>query len=435
MLDRTKEENATVQNTKIQFFLLAVVWVFNSFKPEWTIPGLRAIAILQPAILLILFLYWIASLKNIPGNPLTKYILSFLILIIVSSYFSRNNGLGRETIQGTFFLCITYLATITFANSTDRIFKIFNIFILGNLLIAILGIKGGGIIPSVAIYADENDLALIMNVLFPITLFLGVGENDKLKRIFYFFSTGLFVTVIVLTNSRGGFVGFVAVAMFAWFMLPVSKIKSTFVIMAIIITMALFAPKSFWDEMKTIEQGSEESTAGSRIYLWKIAVREFVDNPIIGVGINNFGIWLPDYVRPDDTYSDGKPVRGTTTAYGRVNHSIYFTLLSELGSIGVILYFLMIRRFYKEVSYTYPILESDISNKEESSRKILLAENMEKCRKLSLGVAGGMIGFLVSGIFLSVLYYPQFWLLCSLAVILGNCKKSLAAESAIVAGS
>ena len=123
--------------------------------------------------------------------------------MILSSAFARNTGLPRNIVRGTSLLFVTYLATITFANNEKRTFLLFNIFIYGNLLIAILGIKGEGLARGVAIFADQNDLALNMNIFLPIVLFLGIGEKNKVKKIFYFILAGTFLTATIISFSRG----------------------------------------------------------------------------------------------------------------------------------------------------------------------------------------------------------------------------------------
>lgn len=420
-MNKTKTARLYPENTKVQFFFLFLLWVFYSFKPEWTIPGFKFIAPVQTLIHLILLVYWVLYSKKQTDNQLTKYFFLFVILMIISSSLARNTGLPREIIISFLLLLIIYLVTITYANNGKRTFSLFSVFLLGNLFIAILGIKGGGSARGVAIFEDQNDLALAMNIIFPITIFLGIGEKEKIKKLFYFAISGIFLTTIVLSNSRGGFVGLIAVMLYIWFKLPINKVKSTIIVLFIVVGLMLLAPKSFWSEMSTIQQGTQGGTASARIYYWKIAIREFVDHPIIGVGVRNYGAWLPDYVKPDDTLNDGRPIPGITRTWGRVSHSLYFTLLAELGVIGLILFILILFNFYKEVR---PITQLQLPKyyiqNNISTDEYLLIQKLEKCRSLGLGLIGGMIGFLVSGAFLSVLYYPQFWILCTLGVTLGN---------------
>ncbi|MDC4205460.1 MAG: O-antigen ligase family protein [Candidatus Manganitrophus sp.] len=205
--------------------------------------------------------------------------------------------------------------------------------------------------------------------------------------------------------------------LFAWFRLPINKFKSALIVLFISLGMLYFAPQSFWDEMSTFSESTERGSGAARVFFWKVAVEQFIDHPIIGVGINNYGVWLPEYagtrVEFDDTIFGG-----VTKAYGRVNHSLYFTLLSELGSIGVLLFTTMLYQFYKELRFDRKIVDASA------------AEKLRNCRNLSMALLGGMIGFLVSGAFITVLYYPYFWLMCSLAVALGNCKRKILKETA-----
>jgi len=413
-------------NSKLNFLFLSLLWIFISFKPEWSIPGFKFIAPVNTLLLYFLLVLWLFSklFSNYQNNEnaLTKYYFLFLILMVISSIFARNTGLPRDIVEGMLLLFVTYLATTTFSNNDKRTFLIFNIFILGNLFIAILSIIGGGMARSIALFSDQNDLALAMNILVPITIFLGLRENDQIKKLFYYFSSIIFITAIVMSNSRGGFLGLIAVFLYIWFKSPAGKIKTTFVVLVLSMGMIYFAPQSFWDEMQTIREGTEESTASTRVYFWKIAIREFVDHPIIGVGVHNYGAWLPDYVKPDDVLSDGSPIPTHTRTWGRVCHSIYFTLLAELGIVGVILFLTIIYCFFKEIKQKNSLQKKfETLNKSEGIDYKLLNYNVIKCQSLGNGLQAGMLGFLVSGTFLSVLYYPHMWILCTLGVTLGNC--------------
>jgi hypothetical protein len=54
---------------------------------------------------------------------------------------------------------------------------------------------------------------------------------------------------------------------------------------------------------------------------------------------------------------------------------------------------------------------------------------LKKMQSMRLGIAGGMIGYLMAGAFISVLYFPQFWWLCTMAVVFGGCCKKLKQEA------
>jgi len=409
--------------------LVMVVWTFYSFKPEWTVPGLKVIAPLQTLSQAALLLAWTFSARKNLKNPVTLYFFLFLIVLTLSTALARNNGLGRDELRAMFFFYITYLATITFANTEKKLFTLFNLMLFGSLYLALLAIKGGGLIRGVAMFEDQNDMALNMNILWPIALFLGMGEKSKTRKAVYFAAVGVFITAVVISNSRGGLVGLLAVMFFVWLKLPVSKIKTTALVLAMVFAVTLFAPQSFWDKMSTLQtEGLERGTSASRIFLWKVALEEFADNPVIGVGARNFGVWLPEYV-DNKVGFDRSAMSRETTFYGRVCHSIYFTLLSETGATGFLLFMLMVRQLFAAAGsdghWARLALRIKNSKQGKGAEQDLLYRKTQACRTLSLGLTGGAIGLLTSGAFVTVLYYPQFWLLCALGVLVGNCKNRL----------
>ncbi len=426
----TNEIKQVKATTKAPFYLLYLLWFFISFKPEWTIPGLKFIAPAITVLHLILFLAWLSVANKKVDHPITKYFFFFLILMIVSSLFARNNGLPRDTIRGMFFLFIIYLATITFADNQRKVHSIFNVFILGSAFIAIISIREGGSAKGVTVFSDENDLALAMNILLPLTIFLALGEKNKLKKIFYSVLSVIFLTSIVVSGSRGGIVGLVAVLFFIWLKLPFNKLKSAFIVLMVIIGLGLFAPKGFWGEASQILEGTQESTGtgAARLFFWKVAFNMYLDNPILGVGVNNFGVWLPEYTETKVAVTDER-ISGVSRAWGRVCHSLYFTLLSELGSVGAVLFTIILYRFFKELRFDKRLIRI-LPDSSERQRQLKMTadstnQELQTYHALRMGLFCGMIGFLASGTFLTVLYYPQFWLMCSLAVMLGNYKKKV----------
>jgi O-antigen ligase len=169
----------------------------------------------------------------------------------------------------------------------------------------------------------------------------------------------------------------------------------------------LFAPAGFWVEMKTISTAYEEGDTGDeRLYLWGIAWKMFLDHPVFGVGTGNFGIRSPEYQDPDRT---GWAVH----TWGRVAHSIYFTVLSEQGAIGTGLFLLIIGWCFR--ARRGALRRARENPEDESARSVSL---------MSSGLLAAIASFLATGLFLSVLYYPVFWLLVGLLASLTTCDEN-----------
>ena len=111
----------------------------------------------------------------------------------------------------------------------------------------------------------------------------------------------------------------------------------------------------------------------------------------------------------------------TRSLAGRAAHSLYFTLLPELGVVGALLYLAIIIFVLKDLKY--------IRNATINRKDVYTAEESKNIYYLALTLEGSLVGFLVSSVFISTLYYPNFWILCGFIVSLkkivyGKCGKS-----------
>ena len=177
-----------------------------------------------------------------------------------------------------------------------------------------------------------------------------------------------------------------------------------------------FAPSQYLAEIRTMDtQSYKRDTGSERILSWSAGWRMFKDHPIFGVGVGNFGPWLPDYW-------EGKKQK--SNMWGRVAHSLYFTLLPEMGIVGTFFFVGMLWGNFKDHRF--------ICRLEENKGSLIAASNLTSAEKkkisnvirtlyfFSHAYSGSMIAYLVTGIFISVLWYEYFWRLTAFWVLTGN---------------
>ena len=92
-----------------------------------------------------------------------------------------------------------------------------------------------------------------------------------------------------------------------------------------------------------------------------------------------------------------------------VSHSTYIQVLAESGLVGTVSWAVMLLLFLKTNARTRKRMAASGPEGRHS---------LEYC--LALGLDLGMVGYLSSGAFLAVLYYPHFWILLSLSVALNK---------------
>ena len=93
--------------------------------------------------------------------------------------------------------------------------------------------------------------------------------------------------------------------------------------------------------------------------------------------------------------------------WGRAAHSLWFTLMPELGIIGIIIYFRLLLYNLKDIFV--------VKNKETEND-----EKLKYLHALSLALIASLAGFFASATFISVLYYPHYWYLSGLIVAIAN---------------
>jgi O-antigen ligase len=258
---------------------------------------------------------------------------------------------------------------------------------------------------------DENDLALALNIAIGIGIYLFIETRSVLKRVLLLTAMGTMLAAIVASISRGGFVGLAALGVFVLITGPRRGTVALCVVLAAV-SLWLFAPATYWDEVGSIQTAAEPGDTGEqRFYLWGMAWRMFLDHPVTGVGSKNYGIHAPDYEDVE---------RAETTGFhtwGRVAHSMYFTLLAEQGAAGTIL-FLSILGWC--VVAQWRIRRWARGHPEDpSSRTALL---------LGSGLFAGIFALLATGAFLTVTYYPLLWVLVGMMASLDGVARLLRGE-------
>ena len=319
----------------------------------------------------------------------TKIILLINLLIMAYIPFARNT---RAAFQ-TFLVMISYipfiLAVIASVNTMGRLKKLVNVLILIMLYQALYALAHKGV-GAGSYFSDENDLSLYINMWLPFCYFLFSQTDSTKARILYGAGILAGLASIVVSFSRGGFVGLVAMSAAAWFFSTRKAltlgITCVFVLMAVLV-----GGNTYIKEMSTVTD-TKESTAQQRILSWKAAWYMFLDNPL-GVGGNNF----------QKNFHRYQPRELKKGMWNRVAHSLWFTLIPELGIFGIILYFLLLKYNIKDVLALKNIPDRDDGN-------------VRYLHQLSRAYIVSLVGFFASATFLSVLYYAHYWYLSAMIV-------------------
>lgn len=269
-----------------------------------------------------------------------------LIWAVIGQFNSPWPADGGDSIEILWKLALITLVAVSTLNDRRRIRLFILAFILFYALYPARGtlfnyFLGGYTIFGRAvwnyIYRNSNDLAALTLLQLSMAAGILVTERNRLIRKAALVAVVVLSFVILLTQSRGVFLG---LGLFGLFALAGERKKARLLgVIAIITIIALWQlPESAWERFgmlgkigrggtAALEQVDDRGSAEQRWQIWQTAFRIIGDNPVTGVGIGAY----PD---ANAMYSPRLGRRDT--------HSTYFNVLAETGIPGLILFLGMI---------------------------------------------------------------------------------------------
>jgi putative inorganic carbon (HCO3(-)) transporter len=177
------------------------------------------------------------------------------------------------------------------------------------------------------VYGDPNYLAEYLALIVPIAVaFIARRESSFWVRLLCIVALLLAVTCIVLTFSRGGFLGLVAGGLVWALRERAQRTKALVLSAALAVGVAIFAPATLWERTDTLEEFEQDQSALGRVYAWHVASAVNLDHPLRGVGGGAFREAWPFYAPPQ------------VREHPLVAHNIFLDTLGELGWVGFFLF-------------------------------------------------------------------------------------------------
>ena len=195
-------------------------------------------------------------------------------------------------------------------------------------------------------YSNPNDLAAFALLQVGMVTALLVREPKGWVRRAGFVGIALLPLLVLMTQSRGGFLAlfvFAAIALGGqWRQLrrmigPWGRLRLFVAACAVILAVGFVAPRGVWERVRGLQHATtterlrdvdREGSARQRYEIWKVASKVFRENPIIGIGAGAYPFAHATYVRGEEFDQTAKG--------NRDSHSTYLTVLAESGIPGFV---------------------------------------------------------------------------------------------------
>lgn len=335
--------------------------------------------------------------KRFPLTPVTVTLLLFYAWMNLTSQFALEPGLvWREwdRVTKTFLMVAITLMVI----NTEKNIKLF-VWVVA-LSLGIYGLKGGLFTiasgghyrvfgPDGSYIAENNSMALALVVALPMIWYLRTQVKSKLL------SMGL-LAVVIFTSvsamgsySRGALLGGAAMLVFLWLKSP-KKVQTGLAVIVIGVVIAYIMPEAWYARMDTINDYQEDTSALGRINAWYFAIN-IANSHLLGGGFNVFTPRLFMQYAPDPL------------GY-HVAHSIYFQVLGDHGYVGLILFLALMLFSWRTGTRIIKFCGKNPDLK--------WASDLAKMAQVSI------IGYAVSGAFLSLAYFDLYYDIIIILVLL-----------------
>lgn len=235
-----------------------------------------------------------------------------------------------------------------------------------------------------SLFGNPNTFAEYLVMLCPLSVGLMWETRDTKKKLFFMATTAIQLIAILLTMSRGGWIGIAAAAFF--FLLFVQKRLLLLAIPAGVVGLSLL-PSSYFNRILSIFNFADSSTA-YRFKMWDITIGGVIrDHFFTGVGLGH----LP-FKQTFETYIRTMPIYHS--------HNTFLQVFAELGLMGFLIFIFLIGTVFK-VGYVW-----------------LIKSKERYYNIMGSAMLGGFFGVLVHGFFENVLYLTKitltFWILIAL---------------------
>jgi putative inorganic carbon (HCO3(-)) transporter len=159
------------------------------------------------------------------------------------------------------------------------------------------------------------------------------------------------------------------------------------------------------EQKARFSSAGDDVTSQQRLLYWKHGVQMIEDHPLLGVGYFNFPRYFAVHWPQDMLRGPAFTAKGVVTS--ELPHNIFIQVGTDTGITGLFLFVMLIYRTWK----TERQIRLLVQEKQDTSKPFV---------PLSKGLLGAMWGFVIAGQFVTVAYYPFFWINLAFMVSLHN---------------
>ncbi|MBN4068393.1 O-antigen ligase family protein [Desulfotalea psychrophila] len=356
--------------------------------------------------MVILLLSSVAALRGsdfkAQPNILNKLMVCYSLVVLLSSIFSTYPSVSLSRLRVFFDWFLVYFLIVLIVTNEKRFF----IFLLSFLLYSFKMSQHGflswakrgfaytdwGVTGAPGWFHNSGEVGIQMCIFTPLAIafFLAIYKYlSKPKILFFLLMPFTGIATAIASSSRGALVGLAVAGIRPLLIKPRFFFISLITLSVVVLVTITFIP----DESKQrFSSAGTDRTSLHRLERWSDGLDAMQQNPVLGIGFEAWSKYYPaHYVLEDE---------GTFLV-----HNIFVQCGSELGYTGLGIFLWMIIACFASTRRV---------------RKLSRGQDDQFLAIMSYGFDAALLGYIGSGFFVTVQYYPYFWIHCAMTVCLSS---------------
>ena len=331
-----------------------------------------------------------------------KFFLMLLVLVLLS-WSLEGYWHFTSHLQVFISFAVFFFVTLSLVNTVDKARLVIWAVVIGMFLASLdvitdyrwMYMTYGNAIRPGGLFKDPNYFAISVIMALPFAYYLLKTSTREILRFILYGILVLDSVALVLSLSRGAFVGLAGMILIA-VLLSKKKTRTSIILGAIILVTMAFAPDRLWNRISETRISQDEPVYGTaasttrRWHLLSAGLKMVAAKPIQGVGLGKFKSNSIHY----------EPILG----YPGVAHNTYIEFVAELGIPALLLFIGLIFYAYRDLL--------QIRQRFKDDPDLWL---------LSTALIVSLTGFVIAGAFVSGGNTKIFWLIIFLTIALKRC--------------
>jgi O-antigen ligase len=337
--------------------------------------------------------------RTVLQNTQVKLYLYLVCLSVLGIPFAYHRGIAFSFVFQTYLSCVIYFFLFVVLVKSERILmNVIFVMCCGIFSYLIFSFEGGISVRERLIVGDmfdPNDLSFIIVSVLPFC-FLFIKKAAMYRKLISIFTITMGICIILMSGSRGGFVGLVVIMSMILFsrIYTITQLQKAVIILLCLAGVVYKSSSIDFNRFETLLNPQDDynmTDEWGRKEIWSIGIGLMLAHPLTGVGVSCFDMAIGQY-RED---------RGMIPKWQTAHNSL-IQIGTETGVIGFVLFGIL--------SW----------NAVKIARRVLSSSRSVGLIKIGEMAWIGCMGHLITAMFLSQAYSVYWAFYIALSAVLLN---------------